>query len=96
MVGAATGSRTAPKGGSVPEPPLCILLLAYATVADSFLQRGFPFDTYDVTGTWQSTVVNMIRLTQEFAQMKQCGVVCITSTGRLIFLTYVYFFYVLD
>ena len=26
MVGAATGSRTAPKGGSVPEPPLCILL----------------------------------------------------------------------
>ena len=26
MVGAATGSRTAPKGGSVPEPLLCILL----------------------------------------------------------------------
>ena len=26
MVGAATGSRTAPKGGSAPEPLLCILL----------------------------------------------------------------------
>ena len=29
MVGAAIGSRTAPKGGSVPEPPLCILLVLY-------------------------------------------------------------------
>ena len=26
-MGAAIGSRTAPKGGSVPEPPLCILLV---------------------------------------------------------------------
>ena len=32
MVGAATGSRTAPKGGSAPEPLLCILLISSSSV----------------------------------------------------------------